>query len=92
MPFIAGEAWVVGAAGSFYGNNLHCNPYNDYYATDWNRAGDYGAAVLPVAHGQVSYANCDPGPGYGCNIKINHLVSRTGDYYQSHYAHLILQR
>ncbi|MCC6189438.1 MAG: M23 family metallopeptidase [Anaerolineales bacterium] len=89
MPFIAGEAWVVGAAGSFYGNNLHCNPYNDYYATDWNRAGDYGAAVLPVAHGQVSYANCDPGPGYGCNIKINHLVSRTGDYYQSHYAHLI---
>lgn len=82
MPFIAGEAWTVGGAGSFYGNNLHCNPYNDYYATDWNRAGDGGATVLPIAHGQVVVAEClTHRPSYGCNIRINHLVSRTGDYY-----------
>jgi hypothetical protein len=25
MPFIAGETWTVGGAGSFYGNGRHCN-------------------------------------------------------------------
>ncbi len=57
MPFIAGEAWTVGGDGSFYGNGAHCNdPNNDYYATDWNRTNDNGAAdtcgaVLPLADG-----------------------------------------
>ncbi len=40
MPFIAGETWTVGGIGSFYGNVKHCNSYNDYYATDWNRTNE----------------------------------------------------
>ena len=29
MPFIAGEIWTVGGAGSFYGNGEHCNDPNN---------------------------------------------------------------
>jgi hypothetical protein len=29
MPFMIGETWIVGGAGSFYGNNHHCNYYNN---------------------------------------------------------------
>lgn len=60
MPFIAGETWTVGGAGSFYGNGKHCNSNNDYYATDWNRTNDTGAAVLPVADGTVSAVRRPP--------------------------------
>jgi murein DD-endopeptidase MepM/ murein hydrolase activator NlpD len=88
MPFIAGEIWTVGGTGSFYGNGKHCNadPFNDYYATDWNRVNDLGAAVLPVADGTVSDIvappNC-PGAGYGCYVRIDHA-----DGYRTLYAHL----
>ena len=74
MPFRAGESWTVGGAGSFYGNNYHCNSYNDYYATDWNRPNDEGAAVLPVADGTISGSQAPtcPASGYGCYVQINH--------------------
>jgi len=83
MPFIAGETWTVGGAGSFYGNVLHCNEFNDYYATDWNRTNDDGAAVLPVADGFVSDSTCLPGEGYGCYVQIDHANG-----YRTLYAHL----
>jgi murein DD-endopeptidase MepM/ murein hydrolase activator NlpD len=86
MPFIAGETWIVGGGGSFYGNNLHCNnPNNDYYATDWNRTNDNGAAVLPVAEGIVSaiQSPCPVQMGYGCYVRIDHANG-----YRTLYAHL----
>lgn len=84
MPFLAGESWTVGGAGSFYGNNLHCNPNNDHYATDWNRSNDLNAAVLSVADGYVSdIPNPCLGTGYGCYVRIDHA-----DGYRTLYAHL----
>lgn len=78
MPFLAGEYWKVGGEGSFYGNNFHCNSYNDHYATDWNRANDANAKVLAVVDGTVESIvnnNCtNQLPGLGCYIKITHLV------------------
>ena len=62
MPFITGETWTVGGAGSFYGDGDHTNANNDYYATDWNRVNDIGAAVLPVADGVVSGVYLPPCP------------------------------
>jgi len=75
MPFLAGETWTVGGAGAFYGNWYHCNYYNDYYATDWNRSGDDGAAVLPVANGTISDYDAPPCPttGYGCFVQVDHV-------------------
>lgn len=85
MPFLSGEYWTVGGGGSFYGNNFHCNSYNDHYATDWNRPNDAGAAVLAVADGQVSASVGAPCPtgGYGCRVTIEHA-----DGYKTTYAHL----
>jgi len=88
MPFIAGEIWTVGGAGSFYGNNEHCNdPNNDYYATDWNKTNDDGASVLPVADGVVSNIQAPPCPegGLGCYVQIDHANG-----YRTRYAHLSL--
>jgi len=75
MPFRNGETWTVGGAGSFYGNNYHCNSYNDYYATDWNRSGDDGAVLLSVADGAISGSQIPPScptTGYGCYVQIDH--------------------
>jgi len=85
MPFISGETWTVGGVGSFYGNGFHCNSNNDYYATDWNRSGDDGAAVLPVANGTISGAQSPtcPSSGYGCYVRIDHASS-----IRTLYAHL----
>jgi hypothetical protein len=83
MSFIAGEIWMVGGAGSFYGNGKHCNALNDYYATDWNRGNDDGAVVLPVADGFVSDTACLTGQGYGCYVQIDHANG-----YRTLYAHL----
>lgn len=77
MPFRSGETWTVGGSGSFYGNNQHCNVLNDYYATDWNRDGDNGAAVLPVADGTISdfkVPTC-PTSSYGCFVQIDHAAT-----------------
>jgi hypothetical protein len=85
MPFTSGETWTVGGAGAFYGNLYHCNYYNDYYATDWNRSGDNGAAVLPVANGTISGSQppiC-PNTGYGCYVRIDHASN-----IRTLYAHL----
>lgn len=56
MPFLIGETWIVGGVGSFYGNNHHCNYYNSFYATDWNKpdGNDANTLVLAVANGSVS--------------------------------------
>ena len=74
MPFHDGETWTVGGGGSFYGNYFHCNLYNDYYATDWNRPNDQGADVQPVADGVVAAVQGPPCPntGYGCYVTVNH--------------------
>ncbi len=84
-----GETWMVGGttpgSGSFYGEGEHTNANNDYYATDWNRLGDAGAAVLPVVDGNVSAIQDKPCPGtsYGCYVQINHA-----DGYRTLYGHL----
>jgi hypothetical protein len=85
MPFRDGETWQVGGGGAFYGNYFHCNFYNDYYATDWNRPNDAGADVLPIANGTVSAVQGPPCPntGYGCYVTINH-----SNGVRSLYAHL----
>ena len=74
MPFSSGETWQVGGSGAFYGNYLHCNSHDDYYATDWNRSGDDGAVLLPVANGNIVYVQKPPCPndGWGCQIHIEH--------------------
>ena len=76
MPFQSGETWVVGGAGSFYGNGYHCNAYSDYYATDWNLSSgdDYGRAVLPIANGTVtgSQSPTCPSTGWGCYVQVDH--------------------
>jgi hypothetical protein len=87
MPFRRGEAWVVGGSGSFYGNYHHCNYYNNYYATDWNRPDnkDQGWYVVAVAPGTVSSVDAPPctTERYGCYIDVDH-----GPYYRTRYAHL----
>ena len=88
MPFIAGETWTVGGGGNFYGENTHSNANNDYYATDWNRTGDFQAPVLPVADGIVTAIRdrpCPIGPGtaFGCFVRIDHA-----DGYRTLYGHL----
>ena len=89
MPFIAGETWIVGGGGSFYGDGYHTNAYNDYYATDWNLSSgsDLGKAVLPVADGTVSAIVAPPcpttNPSFGCYVRIDHA-----DGYRTQYAHL----
>jgi hypothetical protein len=85
MPFRDGETWQVGGGGAFYGSYFHCNAYNDYYATDWNRLNDSGADVLPVANGTVAAVQGPPCPstGYGCYVTINHANG-----VRSLYAHL----
>jgi hypothetical protein len=76
MPVEAGQRWMVGGWGYFYGNVTHCNSNNDYYATDWNRvdASDDGAPILPVADGVVSAAQLPtcPTTGYGCYVRVDH--------------------
>jgi len=84
MPFVIGETWTVGGAGSFYGDKFHCNPWADHYATDWNRDGDVGAHVLAAADGTVDFVETTcPMTGLGCQVRINHA-----DGYQTTYAHL----
>lgn len=86
MPFLIGETWIVGGAGAFYGNYHHCNYYNSYYATDWNKpdGNDADALVLAVADGTVSAidAQCTD-IRYGCLVQINHLFD-----FRTIYAHL----
>lgn len=76
MPFSYGETWVVGGAGSFYGNWYHCNSNDDYYATDWNLPGgdDNGKTVLPVADGTISGSKSPTCPitGWGCYVQLDH--------------------
>ncbi len=88
MPFRTGQSWTVGEPGSFYGNFHHCNYYNEYYATDWNRPGDSGSEVLAVASGYVSDAYFGPcvystTNRYGCYVDITH-----SNGYRTRYAHL----
>ena len=82
----------MGNIGSYFGNGLHCNSNNDYYATDWNRrsancaAGyleDNGQDVRPVAGGTVSKADCTDPSGYGCQVLVTH-----SNGLRSRYAHL----
>lgn len=85
MPFPLGETWIVGGGGSFYGNNHHCNFYNNYYATDWNKAvgNDDNALVLATADGNVSEIDILCQTRYGCYVKIDHASG-----YRTLYAHL----
>lgn len=91
LPFASGS-WEVGNIGSYFGNGLHCNSNNDYYATDWNRrsascaAGyleDNGQEVRPVASGTVTRADCTDPSGYGCQVQVTH-----SNGLRSRYAHL----
>jgi len=91
MPFVAGETWIVGGPGSFYGEGAHTNANSDYYATDWNLPGasdaDLGKPVIPVADGTVSVVvapspSC-PTVGLGCYVQIDH-----SDGYRTRYGHL----
>lgn len=86
MPFLINETWIVGGEGSFYGNNHHCNYYNSYYATDWNKpdGNDANALVLAVADGTVTFldAQCSD-VRYGCYVQVDHLSD-----FRTIYAHL----
>ncbi len=73
VPFRNGETWIVGGSGSFYGNYAHGNCQNDYYATDWNRADDYNAEVLPAAPGDLTYATSPClSTALGCYVQVTH--------------------
>lgn len=88
MPFENGQIWQVGNVGSFYGNYMHCNANNDYYATDWTRVNGstQGAKVLPIADGQISDYDSPPCPttGYGCYVQVDHANGTV----RTLYAHL----
>ncbi|MCC7129702.1 MAG: hypothetical protein B6D39_12610 [Anaerolineae bacterium UTCFX2] len=87
MPFLWGQTWIVGGSGAFYGNYHHCNYYNNYYATDWNRPdnNDAGYAVLSIADGTVSSVDSPPctTERYGCYVDIDHTLG-----FRTRYAHL----
>ena len=86
MPFLIGETWIVGGAGSFYGNHHHCNYYNNYYATDWNKQGgdDQNSLVLAIANGTVSAIDIQcTASRYGCYVQVDHTSN-----YRTLYAHL----
>ena len=83
MPFQIGTSWTVGGDGSFYGRDYHCNGYNDYYATDWNRPDDQGEPVLAVAEGTVTEVPGCNESGYGCSVTVEH-----GGGISTQYAHL----
>jgi hypothetical protein len=87
MPFLWGQTWVVGGNGSFYGNYHHCNYYNNYYASDWNRPdnNDAGFFVVSVADGTVASVDAPPctTEHYGCYVDVDHLSG-----FRTRYAHL----
>ncbi|MCB0078927.1 MAG: M23 family metallopeptidase, partial [Anaerolineales bacterium] len=100
MPFPPSDKgyttyWRVGDHGSYFGNGMHCNSNNDYYATDWNRvnsngsyAGSYGYEVRPVAQGTVVEMYCTQS-GFGCRVVVEHNLTGNGTDYRTRYAHLI---
>lgn len=67
--------------------STHSNSNKDYYATDWNRPKDPGAAVFPVAKGTISQVVAPspmcPGSDYGCQVIVNHSSG-----IRTRYAHL----
>jgi len=87
MPFTWGQIWIVGGKGAFYGNYHHCNYYNNYYATDWNRPdnNDKGFTVVSVANGWVSGLDSPPctTARYGCYVDVDHTSG-----YRTRYAYL----
>lgn len=88
MPFPWGQTWIVAGGGSFYGNYHHCNYYNNYYATDWNKPDndDEDAIVVSVADGVVSnlvWPDCNVGGSYGCYVDVDHASD-----FRTRYAHL----
>lgn len=91
MPFVAGQTWIAGGVGYFYGNGTHCNSNSEYYATDWNMPNDDRETVLPIAPGMVVEAVfpfpgsdvCPFSEGYGCYVTIDHANG-----FRSKYAHL----
>ncbi|MBN2444864.1 MAG: discoidin domain-containing protein [Spirochaetales bacterium] len=89
MPFTEGTSWIVGGAGSYYGEGAHLNIYNDYYAVDWNKGAngvyeyDYGETIYPVAPGRVIAVRYDKENifgGYGNYVKIQHDMGVTTLY------------
>lgn len=57
-PWHYSERWAI--TGSYYGQGLHTEKYNDYYAQDWTRNGSAtatcGAALYPIYDGmRVDY-------------------------------------
>jgi murein DD-endopeptidase MepM/ murein hydrolase activator NlpD len=87
MPFLWGQTWIVGGDGAFYGNYHHCNYYNNYYATDWNRPdnNDAGFFVVSIAAGTVSSVDTPPctTERYGCFVDVDHSSG-----FRTRYAHL----
>jgi murein DD-endopeptidase MepM/ murein hydrolase activator NlpD len=87
MPFPWGQTWIVGGGGAFYGNYHHCNYYNNYYATDWNRPdnNDRGFTVVSIAGGTVSSVDSPPctTERYGCYVDVDHASG-----FRTRYAHL----
>lgn len=68
-PWTQGVSYIL--SGSYYGEGMHTDYYNDFYSTDWNRVGtsgdgDKGDPVLAVQTGIVdSIRTYDGGLGSG---------------------------
>jgi hypothetical protein len=86
LPFEEGSVWTVGGNGSFYGEYLHTDDNDDFYATDWNCCNfdDGGEPLYPIAPGRVTYAK-DSGGGYGNLVQVVHPGEPP---FLSGYAHL----
>lgn len=92
LPFQYGTWWQAGGGGSFWGNYMHGNCNNDYFAIDFNMATsstcgsfgtDAGQPVYAAANGTAA-VTLNSTSGYGNFVMVTH--GTTG--IKTRYAHL----
>ena len=83
-PWPAGQRWMVGGMGSYYGEGYHRGIHHFCIDMNWVDGDDMGQNILAAANGVVSENRFNN--GYGWMIRINHDQNT-----QTLYAHLIEQ-
>jgi murein DD-endopeptidase MepM/ murein hydrolase activator NlpD len=86
-PFAAGQTWLAGGAGSFYGGGFHNDAGGAHYAVDFNKVSgeDEGEPVLAVADGIINNVYSTLGGGW--TVEMYHR-SPQGTLLRSLYLHL----